>query len=127
MSVVGQSISFYKQKVDILRPAFAVDVSTVRDRILTDYVLIASNARCYSEITHSDRVGNAQLGGIEVARMTFFFQKRTSVRVNDVLREAATVFNGSQIRYWDVVGVMDYSAYDWHIRVDCDLKNYMRE
>lgn len=126
MSVVGQSISFYKQKVDILRPAFAVDVTTIRDRILTDYVLITSSARCYSEITGSDRVANSQLGGIEVARMTFFFPKNTNVRVNDILREAATVFNGNATRYWDVVGVMNYSAYDWHIRVDAELKNYQR-
>jgi len=127
MSVVGQSISFFKQKVDILRPAYAVDVTTIRDRILTDYVLIISNARCYSEIANSTRVGNPQLGGIEVARMTFFFQKRTNIKVNDILREAANSFNGNQTRYWDVVGVMDYSVYDWHIRVDCDLKNYQRQ
>ena len=126
MSVVGQSISFFKQKVDILRPAYAVDVTTIRDRILTDYVLIISNARCYSEIANSTRVGNPQLGGIEVARMTFFFQKRTNIKVNDILREAANSFNGNQTRYWDVVGVMNYSAYDWHIRVDAELKNYQR-
>lgn len=125
MSVVGQSISFFRQKVDILRPAFAVDMTTIRDRILTNYVLLFSNVRCYSEISHSARIGNPQLGGIEVTQMTFFFQKRTNVKVNDVLREQQTSFNGG-IRYWDVVGVWDYSAYDWHVRVDCELKNYQR-
>lgn len=126
MGAINRSQSFMKQRVDILRPAFAVDMTTIRDTILTDYVLTVSSARCYMEYVHSERVGNSQLGGIAVDRMVFFFPKNTNVKVNDVLREAATVYNGNAIRYFDVVGVMPFSQYDFLVRVDADLKNYSR-
>lgn len=126
MGALNRSQSFMKQRVDILRPAFAVDVTTIRDTILTDYVLIGPAARCYMEYMHSERVANSQLGGVGVDRVVFFFPKNTNVKVNDVLREAATVFNGNAIRYFDVVGVLPFSQYDFLVRVDADVKNYQR-
>lgn len=126
MGALNRSQSFMKQKVDILRPAFAVDVTTIRDTILTDYVAIGTNIRCYSEVVHSERVQNSQLGGVGVDRFVFFFPKNTSVKINDILKEAATNFNGNVIRYFDVVGVLPFSQYDFLVRVDADLKNYHR-
>lgn len=127
MGALNRSQSFMKQRVDILRPAFAFDVTTIRDQILTDYTSIATSVRCYMEYVHSERVGNSQLGGIGVDRMVFFFPKNTNVKINDILKEAATVFNGNAIRYFDVVGVMPFSQYDFLVRVDADLKNYQRQ
>ncbi len=126
MGSINRSQSFFKQRVDILRPAHAVDVTTIRDKILTGYTAIATGVRCYMEWVHSDRVANSQLGGIGVDRMVFFFAKGTNVKINDVLKEAATPFNGNKIRYFDVVGVMRYDQYDFLVRVDVDLKNYQR-
>lgn len=126
MGAINRSQSFMKQRVDILRPAFSVDPTTIRDKVLTSYVAIATNIRCYMEYVHSERVQNGQLGGIAVDRMVFFFPKNTNVKVNDVLKEGATSFNGNAVRYFDVVGVLPFSQYDFLVRVDADLKNYHR-
>jgi protein associated with RNAse G/E len=78
------------------------------------------------EYAHSERVQNSQMGGIVADRVVIFFPKNTNVHVNDVIRENATVYNGNAIRYFDVIGAMPYSQYDFLVRVDADLKNYQR-
>lgn len=127
MGNITHSRQFMRQRVDILRPAIAIDVTTIRDKILTNYVVIQAAARCYMEPIRSERVMNSQLGGIAVDTMAFFFPKNTIIAVNDVLKEAANYHNGQVIRYFDVVGVLRFSQYDSIVRVDANLKNYHRQ
>ncbi len=126
MGAINRSQSFFKQRVDILRPSISFDMTVIRDKVLRNYGTIASDVRCYSETTRSERVQNAQLGGIAVISKVFFFAKNTDVKINDVLKELATPYNGNVICYFDVVSVYPFSQYDFLIRVDADLKNYQR-
>ena len=126
MGLVNPAQFFMKQKVDILRPAFGIDVTTIRDKVLTSYVLVHQFIRGYMEITHSDRIGNAMVGNIGVNSVVWFFAKNTDVQINDVLREQPTKYNGNVIRYFDVTGVLPYSQNDFLVRVDANIKNFQR-
>jgi hypothetical protein len=112
-------------KVDILRPALSQDV-TLRDYILTDYTIDLTDVPTYIEPIHSDIVMQGQVGGIEVARMVGFFAKGTDIQINDILRENANVYNNNTVKYWKVIGKLDYGRYDFHIRVDLDVMNTQR-
>lgn len=125
MGTIVNDRNFFRMQVDILRPAFAVDVTTNRDRVLTNYVVIKTSARAFIEPIHSERIMNKQIGGIEVARAVGFFLKNENIQVNDVIRELSNPYNSGNV-YWEVLGKLDYSRYGYHVRVDLGLMNYQR-
>lgn len=126
MGSVSRNRSFQKMKVDILRPAFQVDVTTIRDRVMVDYVIIGSNVRIHVEPVHSSLVDDRQIGSISVDRMVGFFDSKTNVLPNDILRENANIYNGNATRHWKVSGKLDFSAYGFPITVDLELMNSQR-
>jgi hypothetical protein len=126
MARVNCNIGFMKRKISILRPATRVDVSLVRDRVLTNYVEIATNVRCWIEPAQSQVQNSPQLGNILVGQDVGFFPQLTSITQNDIIKEAANRFNGNQIVYWKVLGLFDYSFDGFLIRVDLDRQNYSR-
>jgi hypothetical protein len=115
---------FMNRKVDILRPALEVDVTVIRDRILTDYVVVKANAQCFREPSPNGVVFDAQLGGILVENFTFYFPKDTDVQPMDVLKFTHPVTG--VVTYYDVRGREDFSEHTFHVRIAAIKKNYHR-
>jgi len=127
MAGISRNRRFQKMRVEVLRPNFEFDVTLGRDAILQDYVTINTGVRVYIEPQHSEVIGNKQLGDIAVDRLTGFMDKLEDIKPNDILKETANRFNGNVITYWKVTGVLDYSRYGFHIRIDLDKMNRVRE
>ena len=121
---MGGNSRFMNEKVDILRPALAVDVTVIRDRILTDYVVIKASARCYREADRGDVVYDANFGIVPVSSYSFFFPKGTSVQQNDVLKFTDPVTDA--VTYYDVRNADNFSNHGFHVRCRATLKNYHR-
>ena len=124
MARISRNRRFQVIKVDILRPAFSIDVTLIRDPILLNYVSVKSNVNIYIEPVHSEIVRDRQVGSISVDRMVGFLDD--AIQPNDVVRENANSKNGNTIVYWNVTGVWDYTRFGFHIRVDLDKMNYQR-
>ena len=113
-----RSLHFMSRKAEIWRANYVVDVTTIRDRVLTGYTTVKAEVPIYIEPTGTDFVGNTQLGNIGVDSFTAYVPAGSPVLVNDILK--------SDGEYFEVRGVSDFSKYGWQIRVDCVRKNFQR-
>ena len=113
-----RSRAFMKDTVDILRAALAVDVTTIRDRIITGYTTIQSSVPCYIEAAGSELIADAQLGMVPVDRFSVYFPIAATVQVGDIIKDGTT--------YYKVLGVMNFSAHDFHKRIDAIQQNYFQ-
>lgn len=121
---MSRNARFMSKKVDILRPALEVDVTIIRDRILVDYVVIASNVRCYREAAGGDIVYNENFGAIALERFAFYFPKDTNVNQNDVLKFTHPITG--IVSYYEVRSREDFSDQGFHVRCATVQKNYHR-
>lgn len=112
------------RKVDILRPVLEVDVTVIRDRVLTDYTVIKSNARCYREAQPGNVVFDNQMGAVSVEQFAFYFDGGTSVAPMDVLKFTHSVTG--VITYYEVRAREDFTDHGFHIRCMAIQKNYHR-
>lgn len=121
---MGGNSRFMKEKIDILRPAVEVDVTVIRDRILTEYATIRSNLRCYREADSGDVAFDANLGIVAVDRWVFYLPRGTNVRQSDVLKLTDRVTG--VISYYDVRTADNFSNHSFHVRCRTVLKTYHR-
>jgi len=113
-----RSLHFMNQRATVLRPNFAVDVTTIRDRILTGYGTVKADVPVYLEPQGSDVVFHEQLGHTGVDTYAAFLPGGTGVQVNDVLLVEGV--------YYEVHGVLDFQRQGFHVRADVVRKNFQR-
>lgn len=116
---------FMNKKVDILRPVLEVDVTVIRDRILTDYTVIKADAKCYREAQPGNVIFDGMLGATAVDQFAFYFNRGTSVQPMDVLKFTHPVTG--IITYYEVRTREDFTDHGFHVRVQAIQKNYHRD
>ncbi len=113
------SLHFMNQTARILRANFAVDVTTIRDRIITDYGTVVEDVPIYLEPQGSDAVFHEQLGVTGLDSWTAYVPGGTPIQVNDcVLVDGVT---------YEARGVKDFTRHAGHMTIDLVRKNYHRE
>lgn len=113
-----RSLHFMNQSATILRATTAVDVTNIRDRIVTGYSTIQSDAPIYLEPEGSDVVFNEQLGSIAIDSFSGYLPRGTDIAVNDVVMIDSVTY--------EVRGVLDYGRQGFHIKVAMVRKNFQR-
>lgn len=101
---------------DIERPDVDIDTTTIRDRRVTEYDVVASSQRCYFEAGAVGYNYDDRLGQIAVKTFTVFFQGRVDVQEGDRLLKSST--------YYLVRSVQDYSSQGFGVVCIVEKKNY---
>jgi hypothetical protein len=113
-----RSLHFFNQKARILRANYMVDVTTIRDRILTDYSTVKDKVSCMVQDGGNDVINHPLAGMISVDRADVYFPGNCGVLPNDLL-----LIRGV---YYDVGQMDDHSFNGWEIVAHCVKRNIQR-
>lgn len=110
MALVPRQARFYKNRVNIWRPAYTIDGSTSQ-QTATPYSLIASNVACLYTNNQSPEepsdIGRYEISSI-FTRDSYSFDVAQDVRSGDILKDVTTDRFGTTSpksgSFWDVAG-----------------------
>lgn len=114
--MINRSRHFMKQLATVLRPSIAIDITTIRDRVLQGYTTVSTTVKIYLEHTGGNLVRHGQLGMIPLHTFTAFVGGNEDILTNDILKVDGT--------YYAVEDVEDFSNLKWHKRLSLVERNF---